>query len=521
MARAQKAKNSSVKTASVPSPIGGLNARDSIAGMPPTDALILDNWFCNPSEVDVRNGYVNQSTGLPGWVESILPYSGLSAVRKLFAASVTGIYDCTIAGAVGAAVVSGLTNARFQWINFATAGSTYLYGVNGADNPVLYNGTTWQQVGNATSPISITGADPSKFIQVNAWQQRLYFTPINSTKVWYLPAASIGGAANAFDFGPLLTLGGYIMGTCTWNLETSTGVTSLFVVVSSEGEVLVYNGYDPTTTATFSLAGHFRIGRPVGRRFYCINGADIVFIGMDGAIPLSKALVTDRSIANIALTDKIKNDITSDVFAYANNFGWQIVLYPAGNKIIINVPAVENSVQYQYVMNTISGSWSTFGKFNSPWLAATFEFWEDNLYFGGNGYLAQCDTGQSDNGQSIQSSAKQAFNYFGMRGSQKMFTMVRPIFLVNGSLVAAVDLNVDFEDRPPTSIPSYTSANGTPWNVGKWNVSPWQSGQNVIKDWDTPNAVGFCAAPYIQVSSANLGVSWESTDFVFQMGGIL
>ena len=501
--------------------MGGLNARDSLAAMPETDAIILDNWFCTPSDVELRNGYVKNSTGLPGWVESILPYSGLNTTRKLFAASVHGIYDCTSTGAVGAAVVSGLTNARFQWVNFATAGSTFLYGVNGADNPVLYNGTAWQQVGNGTSPIAITGVDPSTFIHVNAWQQRLYFTQNNSTKIWYLPAASVGGVANSFDFGPLFTLGGYLMGMCTWTIDTAQGLTEFAVFVSSEGEVLVYSGFDPTVTSTFFLVGRFRMGRPVGRRFYCKNGSDIIIIGADGAIPLSSAINSDRAKTNIAISDKIRNLINNDVQSYSQNFGWQCVLYPIGNKLIINVPVIENNIQYQYVMNTITGSWSTFGKMNSPWSAACFEFWEDGLYFGGNGYVAQCDTGQTDNNTDIQTTGKQAFSYFGVKGQQKYFTMVRPLLIVNGTLHAAIDLNVNFEDKPPASTPTFAAGGGSPWNTSPWNTSPWTSGNNIIEDWDTPNAVGFCAALYMNVTAANLGVSWQATDFVFQVGGVL
>ena len=34
-----------VKAASVPAPVGGLNSRDSIDAMPPTDALIMSQLF--------------------------------------------------------------------------------------------------------------------------------------------------------------------------------------------------------------------------------------------------------------------------------------------------------------------------------------------------------------------------------------------------------------------------------------------------------------------------------------------
>lgn len=509
------------QTASVPAPIGGLNARDALANMPETDAIILDNLFPTPSDVVFRNGYLQWATGLPGWAESILPYSGQNAVQKLFAASVAGIYNCTNSGAVGAAVVSGLSNARFQWVNYATAGSTYLYGVNGADNPVLYNGTAWQQVGNGTSPIAITGTDPSKFIGINIFAQRLFFVPVNSTGFYYLPAASVGGAASFFDLGPLMRLGGYLMGMTTWTIDNASGIQEYAVFVSSEGEVMVYQGYDPTTSATWSKVAQFRIGRPIGRRFFVKNGSDVVLLTIDGAIPLSKALLTDRTQLNVAVSDKIRNLVQSDARNYLNNFGWQATLYPDGAKLVINVPVSTNSIQYQYVMNTITGAWCTFGKMNSPWNAATFEYWEDGLYFGGNGYVAQCDTGQTDNNGSITATAKQAFNYFGVKGQQKYFTMVRPLLLANGKLQAAVDLNVNFENRIPTSNPSYTSLIGSPWDTSPWNTSPWGGGINIIEDWDTPNALGFCAAFYMILVAANININWESTDYVFQPGGVL
>ena len=42
------------RTVTVTAPIGGWNARDPLAEMKPTDAVILDNWFCTPTELKVR-----------------------------------------------------------------------------------------------------------------------------------------------------------------------------------------------------------------------------------------------------------------------------------------------------------------------------------------------------------------------------------------------------------------------------------------------------------------------------------
>src|SRR5436309_11873039 len=94
-----------------PVPIGGVNARDPLSAMAPTDAVSMDNWFPTPSYLQVRNGSQTWATGLPGAVETIMGYNGLT-VRKLWAWSGTNLYDVTSQGAVGAAVISAMTNSR-------------------------------------------------------------------------------------------------------------------------------------------------------------------------------------------------------------------------------------------------------------------------------------------------------------------------------------------------------------------------------------------------------------------------
>jgi hypothetical protein len=140
-----------VNTASIPAPIGGLNARDSIAEMPPTDAVIMDNWFPKTTTVALRPGYISYTTGFASPVESLMTYRSATA-NKMFAASGTAFYDASSAGAVGAAVVTGLSNARWQSANFGTAGGQFLYCVNGTDNARLYDGSKWMTVTSATAP---------------------------------------------------------------------------------------------------------------------------------------------------------------------------------------------------------------------------------------------------------------------------------------------------------------------------------------------------------------------------------
>lgn len=510
------------KVKSIPAPIGGLNARDSIADMPEKDAIILDNWFPTPTDIGTRNGYASWNTSMGAfYVESLMAFNG-AASKKLFEADSNGtIRDVTTALTGGAPAVTGATNGRFQHTNMSTPGGNFMLCVNGVDKLYGFDGTNWWHDGDGAH--DITGVNSNTFIHVNLFKSRVWFTQVNSTKAWYLGINSIAGAATAFDIGSLLRLGGYLMGIVTWTINDSSGTQEYLAFVSSEGEVLVYQGYDPAFASTFSLAGHFRIGRPIGRRFYTKVGSDIVMLTADGVIMLSKALLSDRSAPQEAISNKIVNLVSNDVIAYANNFGWQLVLYPMGNKLIINVPQTERARSYQYVQNTITNAWSTFGYFDSTsaWTSFCYEIFNDSIYFGGFGAVYQCDVGSTDNGGNIISTVKPAFSYFGSKAIQKLFLMIKPYFLAAGSVVASIGINLDFTDAVPTSsIPVTGSNNVSLWNVALWNVSYWSQAGTVTHAWQSVTGVGVAGTTRISIA-AKQPVSLEAIDYMFHTGGYI
>jgi len=519
-------KRQSFGSSSIPSPVGGLNARDSIADMPETDALILDNMFPSPTQVDVRNGSIYFADFGANAVESLMVYSG-PVTKKLFGASAGGIYNITNGGHIASPDIASPTSARFQYVNFGTPGGNFLLCVNGADKLHGYDGTTWWTDGDGVH--DITGVDSSTLIGINIFKSRIWLTQSGTSKAWYLPLNSIAGAATMFDFGSLFYLGGYLMGMTTWTVDNAAGLQEYAVFVSSEGEVLVYQGYDPASSSTFALAAHFRIGRPVSRRFYAKVGSDVVLLTADGAVPLSQSLLTDRSAVNIALSDKIVNSITSDVANYKSNFGWQVILHPIGNKLIINVPQQENSRQYQYVMNTINKSWCTFSyKTNfSVWNANCFEIFNDKLYYGSNAkFVFQCDVGTTDATDAsttvpIVSYAQPAFSYFKSKGEQKLFGMARPILKLNGSIQIATNFDTDFNQTAPNFNYATTSTStSSPWDTSPWDTTPWGGDSQIIKDWTTINGVGFAGSLSIGAQTTN-SLGWQSTDYTYQVGGIL
>jgi hypothetical protein len=114
---ARSANQYRVKAASVPAPVGGLNSRDSVDAMPPTDALIMSNFFPTTGKITLRDGYTQFCTGIgTGDVETLIEHSAGSN-RQLLAIGSDGVlYQIDTGSAVSRK--TGLANGRAEHIEF-------------------------------------------------------------------------------------------------------------------------------------------------------------------------------------------------------------------------------------------------------------------------------------------------------------------------------------------------------------------------------------------------------------------
>ena len=511
------AKRQVAQSSSLPAPIGGLNARDSISIMPETDAVTLDNWFPETTSVDLRKGRTDFAT-FTGDCETVIAYNG--ATSKVFVAVDTTnnlIIEATAGGAISTAVVGGsgstvqsLTNARFDYQNFGNTAGQFISLVNGADTPLQYNGTTW-----SASTISGAGLTVTDLHTNAIYAERLWFAG-DAFDVWYLDVNAITGTATKLNIGSLFSLGGSLSNIITWSADSASEIASFIAFVSSEGEVVAFTGTDPSSAATWQRVAQFRIGRPVrtGNRCWTKIASEAVMITADGLIPMSLAVMKSRADVSLSVTDKIRLSFNKDVATYGAKFGWDITLHPAGQKLIINVPLVENSDSRQYVMNTQTGAWCRF----IGWDAWCFESTKDTLYFGGNGVLAKADTGLSDAGESITCDAKQAFSYFCQRGRQKKITMARPSISLDWPVSLFLGVDTDYQDAPPSSVVPISGNAGDPWETA-WDVA-WTGASVIYNKWNSIRGIGYAIAPRIKIQGLNVNISWSATDFVYEVGGV-
>ena len=150
------AQGRNAKTTSLPSPIGGWNARDSLANMSPLDAVQLVNFYPTPTDVTLRKGYSKSSTGITGSVNTLMNYTDTSAAKgyKLFAAAEDKIYNAT--NSTATAVFTGISDDKFQFVNITNAAGKFLVACNGVDPVLIYDGSIWYSIATTSTAQTIS-----------------------------------------------------------------------------------------------------------------------------------------------------------------------------------------------------------------------------------------------------------------------------------------------------------------------------------------------------------------------------
>lgn len=500
---------------SIPASVGGLNAIASLADMPEQDATVLINIFPRETDCLVRDGYEVHHDGLTGSsrVETLMPYAG-ATTNKLFAATGTSVHDVTSVGSGGAAVVTGLTNARWIYTNYATTSGYYLYMVNGADDPRHFDGTNW-----ATPALTGSGLTPANLSWVTPHKERLWFIEKNTMNAWYLDVRAIAGTLTKFPLGAVFKQGGTLKAIGTLSVDSGLGPDDYIAFLSTKGEVVLYAGINPASADDWALVGVYRTGTPVGTRPVEQVGGDLLITTNDGVVSTKGLIKSDRGKSQyFTLTSKINPLLNSAARAYGTNFGWQLCLYPLGKWLIVNVPVSTGIEQIQYVMNTTTGAWCVFSEMNANCWAVH----NDELYFGGNmGDVYKADTGYNDNGNDIVAVGRGAFNYLGLRGILKKFNMIRPLFGSSGAPEYRVALDVDFGNVEISDTIPIVPEDGAIWDTDVWDTGVWGGATNVLKRWQTVKGIGMAAAVRYKIRKNGQSVNVFSFDILAERGGIL
>lgn len=333
---------------SFPPPILGWNTKDSLVNMDHEYAVQAINYFSNGSTVDLRAGYSLFASSIgSGVIGSTFEWIGNDATHKLLAIGSNGrCYDISAGGGSPTDLSSAgtlLNNAITSSVNFK--GKVFI------KDRFVHHVYDWDGAGGSLHVSAFTGPGGDDLLLANptTYKGHIVFTGADAS-FWYGGLLAETGALTQVDLKSIFTLGGQLWFAGPVNKQGPSD-QQYFAAISSEGEVLLYQG--DLGTVTFILVGQYYMPPPLGSRAFVRWGSELLVITLQGILPLSQVIKGGTTYTYISekIGDQFLQILYTANSAYVNGIYW-----PAGNMLIFNIPSAANNV-YQFVMNATTGSW--------------------------------------------------------------------------------------------------------------------------------------------------------------------
>jgi hypothetical protein len=498
-------------------PTRGWIANEPLFLSAPGGALVLENFTPTQTGIRPRGGSRTYAT-IPAAVRSGFPYV-VAGLQKLFVSDQNNIYDVsTIAdpNTPPAPAVTGRSSGYYSTVQMTNAvGTSYLFAANGTDDILRYNGTIWLSAANTPA---ITGA--SGLSAVWKYRGRVFF--INNTlTAYYLDINSVGGALSPVPLSGVFQKGGALLFGATWSLDSGDGIDDKCVFVTTEGEVAVYQGADPSNADDWSIVGRYEIAKPLGKNGFLTIGGDLLIETEDGIVPLSVIVQkSPESLSLSAITRNIEPEWRKEV-ASRRTLPWEMKKWTARGLAMISLPITGTQEKYCFVVNLQTNAWAKY----TNWDVSCLMVYNDQMLFGtSDGKIKRAEVGGSDDGTPYVCKYAGLPDHFNSPGFEKTIHSAKATFKTGNAVRAQVSVSASYQPKFPTAPPSIANFSSDVWDVGLWDVALWDSGttEMISSRWQSIGVSGSVVIPQLQMT---FGITpapiseLVSIDFVFDTGG--
>ena len=491
---------------SVSSPVAGLNLCDPIDNMDISYALALENIVPNGLSCSVRKGhtFLNGLASSSAVIDTLEGMANNDGTFQVLAAdsSTKNLYRVTSGAfsSIGGAYASSVFNCD-------TFGYR-LFLCNGIDDvQVVATG--------AAAASTFSGVTLANLINVSSYKERVYFVEKSTLKIWYGNTQAIDASAlTSYDFQFAMKCGGYLVSCGSFSNNNLPSTQDLFYALSSEGELLFYQGSSPSDVTTpWGLVKRTKIGRPLGYRAFVAVENDVWILTDQGIIPITALFSTEPSIALDTVGKKINPLIAQYAVGVPFSHLWKGTYCSRERKVYITLP-LSNSSTMLLVYNLVGQAWTTYTFYNNT-LALKVMSVGGSIYYGGyNGNVYTGETGYSDYLTSVTTNATRffgrgAFSFYGNRGLWKAYRDIKPLIKTVRTANLGLGIDTDFKQSSDTATISPGSSTYTAWGSA-WG-SPWSSGVEYIYDRHAVKGQGYSAA--IKFAGALNGNALEINGF--------
>jgi hypothetical protein len=516
-----------IQTKTIPAPIGGWNRKDALAEMDVNDAIVMDNFISTGGFVKLRNGY-KSVVDAPEYreIHSLFTYSVGAKNQLLFIAKKPGVEYadmCLINDSnwTYSVVESTASILGTKWKELQFQNRLFLVS-DGTDAPIVYNGTTYEVVNLETNPLD--PLETTNLTDIASYNKRLFFIEKGTLNLWFTETmGAVSGKILCNDLSNFSEKGGELVELEEWTRSGADDLSSMLVAVSSQGEVFMFQGTDPTSLDAWKLAGVYQLPAPIGYHCAAKMMGELVFATKGGYYTSTNLSEVKETTRDMAISDKIRGAI-EDLKNLYDYDGWQIIFLQSYNYLLINIPLSNRQAQ-QFVYNLENKTWCRFTGID----AYSFCTYKDKVYFGAKaeGMIGELFTSGTDNGLDINGAIQQAFSMFDIP-QKKLVKVVSVSVGSSYKINLKLRLSCDFNLQPYCEV--WTQGEETSVLFGTWDVSDWDSsewgiatGAESLAIQELTTYVDASLARYISiVLQLSLGIEgsydivWHSTTYSFE-----
>jgi len=333
--------------------------RAPIENAPIQAARKLVNFWPHEGWVELRGGYRDIWT-LPSDGSMFLPADNIDD-DEAFVATNDAIYriDLVDENSTPSLEKSGFTSGDWSYLNTQTPGGSFFLIANGADPLHIYDGTNWRDT--STDPtLQITGVDPSKLSHIWAFKTRVFAIEKNTLNAWYSDAGAIAGTYHQFPLTSVFSKGGHLVAGTTVTIDAGSGLDDRCVFITSEGEIAIYEGTDPSDASQWRLVGVYSSSPLLHKRAIWKSGGDVWLFTRDGILSLFAIIKEGLPVAKAGnqvapIQDQWRYLVTLPVWGTP----WSINETP-DHRFLTICPNTDEPGGFTLVLNIATGSLAEF-----------------------------------------------------------------------------------------------------------------------------------------------------------------
>jgi hypothetical protein len=303
----------------------------------------------------------------------------------------------------------------------------------GGVTPQQYDGTTVSDASYTGSGLTATDLR-----RVTLYRDRLYFAG-DGFDLWYGGSAAVTGALTKLDLTSVFKRSGLIWALGTWSADDGGGSDDRLVVISDQGEAVVYSGSYPGGNDWGRLAS-YNMPAPISGRGLFNLGGDLYVMTYAGIIPFSSVASPRGSSAFENITENLGTLIATNGRMFVDNN--HEFLY-----VVTEQPGC-------YVQNLKTKAWTEYVFAGNRYAC--------ELAVGDNGRIAVASVdynglnpkiewlggGCSDGGTPYSAVIRSGWDPFGTIGARRKVNLAKMWFLSEDPLTVYSDVLADWNATP-------------------------------------------------------------------------